>query len=95
MKARYIGSLVADFHRNLLKGGIFMYPADKKSPLGKLRIMYESNPMALIVKEAGGYASDTTQPILNIKPELLHQKTPLFIGNKKLVKQLEKQYNKK
>ncbi len=95
MKARYIGSLVSDFHRNLLKGGIFMYPADKKSPHGKLRIVYESNPMALIIKQAGGYASDGNQPILNIQPKLLHQRTPLFIGNKKIVKQLEKQYNKR
>ena len=95
MKARYIGSFVADFHRNLLKGGIFLYPADKKSSQGKLRIMYESNPMAFIIKQAGGYASDGTQPILNIQPELLHQRTPLFIGNKNIVKQLEKQYNKK
>jgi fructose-1,6-bisphosphatase I len=94
IKARYIGSFVADFHRNLLKGGIFMYPADIDNPQGKLRIMYESNPLAYIIKEAGGYASDGTQSILNIQPHTLHQKTPLFIGDKKLVKQIEKQYIK-
>ncbi len=84
--SRYVGSLVADFHRNLLKGGIFMYPADSKDPKkphGKLRLMVEANPLAMVVKEAGGYASDGNGPILEIEPRELHQRTPLFIGSKK------------
>ncbi len=83
--SRYVGSLVADFHRNLLKGGIFMYPADNKDPKkphGKLRLMVEANPLAMVVKEAGGYASDGQGPILEIEPKELHQRTPLFIGSK-------------
>ena len=84
--ARYVGSLVADFHRNLLKGGIFMYPADKKDPKkpkGKLRLMLESNPLAMVVEQAGGYASDGHGPILDIQPSELHQRAPLYIGSKK------------
>ena len=91
--ARYIGSLVSDFHRNLLKGGIFMYPADTKDPKkphGKLRLMCEANPMAFVIKEAGGYASDGKKPILEIEPEDLHQRTPLFIGSKGDVELAEK-----
>jgi fructose-1,6-bisphosphatase I len=83
--SRYVGSLVADFHRNLLKGGIFMYPADlkdPKKPAGKLRLMVEANPLAMVVQEAGGYASDGHGPILEIEPKELHQRTPLFIGSK-------------
>jgi fructose-1,6-bisphosphatase I len=83
--SRYVGSLVADFHRNLLKGGIFMYPADlkdPKKPTGKLRLMVECNPLAMVVKEAGGYASDGHGPILEIKPTDLHQRVPLYIGSK-------------
>ena len=83
---RYVGSLVADFHRNLLKGGIFMYPADQKDPkkpTGKLRLMVEANPLAMVVKEAGGYASDGHGPILEMEPTELHQRTPLYIGSKK------------
>ncbi len=90
--SRYVGSLVADFHRNLLKGGIFMYPADKKDPKkpsGKLRLMVEANPLALVVKEAGGYASDGHGPILEIEPVELHQKTPLYIGSKEDVELAE------
>ncbi len=90
--SRYVGSLVADFHRNLLKGGIFMYPADKKDPRkpsGKLRLMVEANPLALIVKEAGGYASDGHGPILEIDPGALHQRVPLYIGTKKDVELAE------
>ncbi len=79
--SRYIGSLVADFHRNLLKGGIFLYPADKDNPSGKLRLLYEANPMAFIVEQAGGKATDGKQDILKIKPDSLHQKTPLIIGS--------------
>jgi fructose-1,6-bisphosphatase I len=87
--SRYIGSLVADFHRNLLYGGIFLYPGDKKNPKGKLRLMYEANPLALIVEHAGGYASDGYQNILEIQPESIHQKTPLIIGSYEDVKEAE------
>ncbi len=83
--SRYVGSLVADFHRNLLKGGIFMYPADlkdPKKPTGKLRLMVEANPLAMVVQEAGGYASDGHGPILEIEPQALHQRTPLYIGSR-------------
>ncbi len=79
---RYIGSLVADFHRNLLAGGIFCYPADKKSPQGKLRLLYECAPLAQICEQAGGYASDGTRCILDIMPTELHQRSPLFIGSR-------------
>jgi len=81
--ARYIGSLVADFHRNLVSGGIFLYPADKKSPHGKLRLLYEAAPLALVVEQAGGAATDGRQPILDIPPQSLHQRTPLLIGSKR------------
>jgi len=90
--SRYVGSLVADFHRNLLKGGVFMYPADlkdPKKPTGKLRLMVEANPLAMVVKEAGGYASDGHGPILEIKPDELHQRTPLYIGSKQDVEMAE------
>ncbi|HCO11977.1 MAG TPA: class 1 fructose-bisphosphatase [Desulfonauticus sp.] len=82
---RYIGSLVADFHRTLLYGGIFMYPKDlrdPKKPTGKLRLLYEANPMAFLVEQAGGMAVDGERPILEIQPEDLHQRVPLFIGSK-------------
>ena len=87
--SRYVGSLVADFHRNLLYGGIFMYPADKKNVNGKLRLMYEANPLAFVVEQAGGRASNGKQRILEIQPENLHQRTPLFIGSEEDVKELE------
>ena len=79
---RYVGSLVADFHRNLLKGGIFLYPSDAKSPDGKLRLMYEANPLGFVAEQAGGAASDGEQRILDIQPKHLHQRVPLIIGNK-------------
>ncbi|MDA0985992.1 MAG: class 1 fructose-bisphosphatase [Bacteroidetes bacterium] len=79
---RYIGSLVSDFHRTLLYGGIFMYPADIRNKKGKLRLMYEANPLAMILEQAGGVAIDGEKRILEIKPESLHQKTPLFLGSK-------------
>ncbi|HJO82412.1 MAG TPA: class 1 fructose-bisphosphatase [SAR202 cluster bacterium] len=82
---RYVGSLVADFHRNLLKGGIFLYPGDLKAPNGKLRLMYKANPLGFIVEQAGGAASSGTRRILDIQPEELHQRTPLIIGNKDVV----------
>ncbi len=87
---RYIGSLVADFHRNLLKGGIFLYPGDKRSPSGKLRLLYECNPMAFIVEQAGGAASDGLYRILEIQPEKLHQRVPLIIGSKDDVAEAER-----
>ncbi|MGA1845716.1 class 1 fructose-bisphosphatase [Deferribacter abyssi] len=79
--SRYIGSLVADFHRNLLKGGVFLYPGDSKNPKGKLRLLYEANPLAYIIEQAGGLATDGKEMILDIQPENLHQKTPLIIGS--------------
>ena len=84
---RYVGSLVADFHRNLLKGGIFMYPGNPGSPEGKLRLMYESNPLAFVAEQAGGAASSGEQRILDIQPERPHQRTPLIIGNRGAVEQ--------
>ncbi len=78
---RYIGSLVADFHRNLLTGGVFVYPATRKHKHGKLRLMYEANPLAFICEQAGGRATDGKRRILDIRPEELHQRTPLFIGS--------------
>jgi fructose-1,6-bisphosphatase I len=88
--SRYVGSLVADFHRNLLYGGIFMYPADNKNKNGKLRLMYEANPLSFIVEQAGGKGSDGANRILDLKPESLHQRTPLFIGSEEDVNLLEK-----
>ena len=82
---RYVGSLVADFHRNLLKGGIFLYPGQRKSPEGKLRLMYEANPLGFVVEQAGGAASSGSQRILDIKPKKLHQRTPLILGNADVV----------
>jgi fructose-1,6-bisphosphatase I len=79
---RYVGSLVADAHRTLLKGGIFAYPADKKSPRGKLRLLYEANPMAYIFEQAGGAATNGVDPILDIVPDAVHARTPLVIGSK-------------
>ena len=77
---RYVGSLVADFHRNLLKGGIFWYPADDKSPNGKLRLMYEANPLGFVAERAGGAASSGRERILDIRPDALHQRVPLMLG---------------
>jgi fructose-1,6-bisphosphatase I len=82
MNVRYVGSLVADFHRNLLGGGLFAYPANTKSPTGKLRLLYEANPLAFIVEQAGGLAIDGTRRILDVEPTGLHQRTPLFMGSK-------------
>lgn len=87
---RYIGSLVADFHRNLLKGGIYIYPSTKKAPEGKLRLLYEANSLAFIAEQAGGKATDGKNGrILDIQPTSLHQRTPLFIGSKNMVKEAE------
>ncbi len=79
--ARYIGSLVADFHRNLLRGGVFIYPAFIDKPEGKLRLQYEANPMAFLIEQAGGVATDGKGRILEIEPKDLHQRTPLYMGN--------------
>lgn len=86
---RYIGSLVADFHRNLLKGGIYIYPATAKDKQGKLRLMYECNALAFVAEQAGGKASDGTQRILDIQPTSLHQRTPFFVGSKNMVDKAE------
>ena len=80
-KARYIGSLVADFHRNLLKGGVFMYPGTISSPEGKLRLLYEAFPMAFLAEAAGGKASNGSIDILDLIPTDHHERTPLFVGN--------------
>lgn len=90
LSERYIGSLVADFHRNLLSGGIYFYPAKRGRPNGKLRLLYEAGPLALIAQQAGGYASDGRQPLLDIVPTSLHQRVPVFLGNRFLVEQAEK-----
>jgi fructose-1,6-bisphosphatase I len=89
LSARYIGSLVADFHRNLLRGGVFCYPAENRREGGKLRLLYEAGPLAFLIEHAGGYASDGRQPILDIVPDNLHQRVALFIGNRPLVERLE------
>jgi fructose-1,6-bisphosphatase I len=97
LSLRYIGSLVADFHRNLLAGGVFYYPADGKDPElphGKLRLVYEAAPLAFLAEQAGGYASDGQQRILDIEPEELHQRTPLYIGNRELVEKAEEMMRK-
>jgi fructose-1,6-bisphosphatase I len=80
---------VSDFHRNLVKGGIYMYPATSSNPEGKLRLMYEANPMAFIAEQAGGAASDGHRRILERTPEKLHQRTPLFIGSPDMVRRAE------
>jgi fructose-1,6-bisphosphatase I len=87
--SRYIGSMIADFHRNLLKGGIYMYPATVNAPKGKLRLLYECNPMAFLVEQAGGKASDGTRQIMDITPVELHQRVPFFAGSIEMVNQLE------
>jgi fructose-1,6-bisphosphatase I len=81
--SRYIGSLVADFHRTLLKGGVFLYPPTKDQPGGKLRLLYEANPLAFIAEQAGGMASNGQRRILDIKPEGIHQRTPFMVGSKR------------
>lgn len=84
---RYIGSLVADFHRNLIKGGIYIYPDTTTDPEGKLRLLYECNPLAMIAEQAGGLATTGRTRILSIKPERLHQRAPFFVGSKQMVEQ--------
>ena len=88
--SRYIGSLVADFHRNLLKGGIYLYPSTASHPDGKLRLLYECNPMAFTAEQAGGKASDGKERILEIVPESLHQRRSFFVGNNHMVEDVER-----
>jgi fructose-1,6-bisphosphatase I len=87
--ARYIGSLVADFHRNMLKGGIYIYPQTAKDPHGKLRLMYECNALAYLAEQAGGKATSGSQRILDIQPTSLHQRVPFYVGSKKMVEKAE------
>ena len=87
--SRYIGSMVGDIHRNLIKGGIYMYPTTSSSPQGKLRLLYECNPMAFIIEQAGGRASDGYRRILDIEPHTLHQRVPIFIGSEQMVRKVE------
>ncbi|HEY6194669.1 MAG TPA: class 1 fructose-bisphosphatase [Candidatus Eisenbacteria bacterium] len=93
--ARYVGSLVADFHRNLLYGGIYLYPGDKKNPNGKLRLLYEAAPLAFVAEQAGGAASDGRRRIIDIAPAALHQRTPLFLGSPDDVAEAEAFYQEK
>jgi fructose-1,6-bisphosphatase I len=86
---RYIGSMVADVHRNLIKGGIFMYPATVDKPKGKLRLLYECNPFAFIVEVAGGRATNGVQRILDVQPTELHQRSALFIGSRSMMDELD------
>ncbi len=87
--SRYIGSLASDFHRNMIKGGIYMYPKSSKQAEGKLRLLYECNPMAFLAEQAGGKASDGYTPILDIQPKELHQRVPFFCGSKNMVEKVE------
>jgi fructose-1,6-bisphosphatase I len=86
--ARYVGSMVADVHRTLIKGGVFLYPPTKKDPAGKLRLLYEANPIALLVEQAGGLASTGAGRILDVEPREVHQRTPVLVGSKKEVEQV-------
>ena len=88
--SRFIGSMVADFHRTLLRGGIFIYPETENYPQGRLRLLYEANPIAFLAEQAGGAASDGKQPILEIQPTGLHQRTPLIVGGKIEMEEFEK-----
>jgi fructose-1,6-bisphosphatase I len=90
---RYIGSMVGDIHRNLIKGGIFMYPGTLTKPLGKLRLLYECNPMAFIMEVAGGLATDGTRRVLEVEPTSLHQRSPLFLGSKHMMEDLKRFLN--
>lgn len=87
--SRYIGSMVADIHRNILKGGIFLYPSSSNYPKGKLRLLYEANPLAFIIEQAGGLASTGQERILGIKPHHIHQRIPVFMGSKNMMKRLQ------
>jgi fructose-1,6-bisphosphatase I len=86
---RYIGSLVADFHRNLIKGGIYFYPTTPAAPKGRLRLLYECNPLAFVIEQAGGIATDGSQRIMSIKPSELHQRVGFIVGSKQMVEKLQ------
>ena len=88
--SRYIGSLVSDFHRNMIKGGIFLYPQTSKNPNGKLRLLYECNPIAFICEQAGGLAINGEKNILDIEPKELHERTPFYCGSEKMIQQFQK-----
>jgi fructose-1,6-bisphosphatase I len=94
LSERYIGSLVGDFHRNLQRGGVFIYPAEARKPEGKMRLLYEAAPLAFLAEQAGGYASNGRRAILDIKPAALHERVPLFIGNRSLVEMAEQYIQK-
>lgn len=94
LQMRYIGALVADFHRNLLRGGVYLYPGDQRKPNGKLRLTYEAAPLAFLMEQAGGYASDGHSAIIDLQPTALHQRIPLFIGNRALVEEAEQMIQK-
>ena len=87
--SRYIGSLVSDFHRNMIKGGIYMYPKSSKNPNGKLRLLYECNPMAFIAEQADGSASDGFTRIMDLEPTELHERAPFICGSKNMVEKVE------
>lgn len=89
---RYVGSMVSDVHRTLLYGGVFMYPGDRKSPEGKLRLLYEGNPMAFICETAGGAAFSGRGRVLDLQPDSIHQRTPIFLGCKRDVARIEALY---
>ncbi len=93
LNVRYVGSLVADFHRNLLGGGVFCYPANEKAPRGKLRLLYEANPIAFIVEQAGGRASTGRQPVMQVKPSSLHQRIGLVFGSRNEVERIERYHH--
>ena len=90
--SRYIGSLVADFHRTLLKGGVFLYPPTKKNPNGKLRLLYEANPLAFIAEQAGGNAVSGNGRIMDIEPKSIHERTPLIIGSRAEIAEFQQTY---
>jgi fructose-1,6-bisphosphatase I len=92
--ARYIGSMVADFHRNLLKGGVFIYPPTAKSPNGKLRLLFEGIPMSYIAEQAGGLATTSTMRILDVEPTKIHQRVPIIMGSKNMVNKVLEFMNK-
>ena len=86
--SRYIGSLVSDYHRNMIKGGIYLYPETAKNPSGKLRLLYECNPMAFIAEQAGGKAINGEKRIMSLKPTSLHQRVAFYCGSSKMVEEL-------
>ena len=87
--SRYIGSLVSDFHRNLIKGGIYLYPPTSQHPNGKLRLLNECNPITFLAEQAGGAASNGTKRVMEVEPKKLHQRTPFYCGNKSMVQRIE------